>query len=408
MRDYLFAELRHRAGRTFAAALGVALGVALFIALTTASAGFREAARQPLAGVNADILLTRPVAGAETAGAQTTRGARLPFGQSTFSLDEVRETQRIDGVESAAGALLVWDFGPTAYQTVLGVDVSQTAIGPGRAYEWVVAGRFLEDGETGAVVADRHFAAFYSLKPGDAVTIGGKSFRVVGIAEAREGSQAAAANYYISLTDAQALAQLSLDAVNQIYVRVAQASAVDEVVQRARAVMGDVRALTEQSIVQVMGGIARVSERFAGVVSIAALLGGLALTGLALSANVAERRVEIGVMKALGWTGNDVKRSFIAEGLILSLMGAVVGIVLGGLAILALGQIPIDLGSLNPNAPTGLASTPVVNTTLTLPARLSLAAIVIALGTSAIGGVAASWWVAGRAARVKPAEALRQ
>jgi ABC-type lipoprotein release transport system permease subunit len=280
MRTYLFAELHHRAGRTAAAALGVALGVALFIALTAASAGFEEAARQPLAGVNADILLTRPAAGAETAAsAQTTRGARLPFGQSTFNLDDVRETQRIDGVESAAGALLVWDFGPTAYQTVLGVDVRQTAIGPGRARDWVVDGRFLEDGEIGAVVADRHFAAFYSLKPGDAVTIGGKPFHVVGIAEAREGSQAAAANFYVSLIDAQALARLGPDTVNQIYVRVAQASAVDEVVQRARAVLGDISALTEQSIVQVMGGIARVSERFAGIVSIATLLGGLALTG---------------------------------------------------------------------------------------------------------------------------------
>jgi len=167
---YLFAELRNRAGRALAAVLGVALGVALFLALTAAGAGFREAARQPLACVDADILLTRP-GGTTSVSAQITRGARLPFGLSTFTLEEVKKVEQMEGVELAAGALLLWDFGPTTYQTVLGVDVNRTAIGPGRARDWVVAGRFLTSDETGAVVVDKHFAAFYSLKPGDAVTM---------------------------------------------------------------------------------------------------------------------------------------------------------------------------------------------------------------------------------------------
>lgn len=407
MWHYLFAELRHRAGRALAAALGVALGVALFIALTAAGAGFREAARQPLAGVNADILLTRP-GGATSASAQTTRGARLPFGLSTFTLEEVKTVEQMEGVESAAGALLVWDFGPTTYQTVLGVDVNQTAIGPGRARDWVMAGRFLTSDETGAVVVDKHFAAFYSLKPGDAVTIGGKPFHVVGIVEAREGSQAAAANYYIPLADAQALARVGPRAINQIYVRIAQASAVDDVVQRSRAALGEVSAMTEQSIVQVMGGIARVSDRFTGVASLAALLGGLALTGLALSASVAERTREIGVMKAVGWTAGQVARYFVTEGLAVSVMGALAGLGLGWLTTLGLRLIPIDLGPLNANAPSDLAVSSVTATVLSLPARLTPGPVVFALSVAVVVGALASWLVARRAAALKPADALRQ
>jgi putative ABC transport system permease protein len=407
MWHYLFAELRHRAGRASAAALGVALGVALFIALTAAGTGFREAARQPLAGVDADILLTR--LGGETIGsAQTTRGARLPFGLSTFTLEEVKTVEQMEGVESAAGALLLWDFSPTTYQTVLGVDVNQTALGPGRARDWVVAGHFLTSDETGAVVVDKHFAAFYSLKPGDTVTIGEKPFRVVGIVEAREGSQAAAANYYISLADARALAGLGPEAINQIYVRVAQASAVDDIVQRSRAALGEVSAMTEQSIVQVMGGIARVSERFTGVASLAALLGGLALTWLALSASVAERTREIGVMKAVGWTAGQVARYFLAEGVAVSVTGALAGLGLGWLTTLALGLIPIDLRLLSANAPSHLALNPAASTTLTLPARLTPGPVVLALSLAVVGGAFASWLVARRAAALEPAEALRQ
>jgi putative ABC transport system permease protein len=240
------------------------------------------------------------------------------------------------------------------------------------------------------------------------VTIGGKPFHVVGIVEAREGSQAAAANYYIPLADAQALARVGPRAINQIYVRIAQASAVDDVVQRSRAALGEVSAMTEQSIVQVMGGIARVSDRFTGVASLAALLGGLALTGLALSASVAERTREIGVMKAVGWTAGQVARYFVTEGLAVSVMGALAGLGLGWLTTLGLRLIPIDLGPLNANAPSDLAVSSVTATVLSLPARLTPGPVVFALSVAVVVGALASWLVARRAAALKPADALRQ
>lgn len=396
-------------GRTVSTALGVAFGVALFIALSAVGVGFQEAARRPLAGVGADILLSHPATGQETAAAvQTTRGVRLPFGLSTLTLGNAAKVQQIRDVDAVAGGLLLWDFGATSYQTVLGVDVNQPAVGPAKAREWVVAGRFLQPNDSRVAVVDKHYAAFFSLKPGGQVSIGGEMFQVVGVVQAQEGSQAAAANFYIPLTDAQTLAHLNADNVDQIYVRVAHASAVDDVVQQSRTALGDVNATTEQSIVQVMGGIALVSQRFAGMVSLVALLGGLVLTGLALSASVAERRREIGVMKAVGWSSADVRRYFIAEGLALSLLGALVGIALGWLATLALGLIPIDLGPLNSNTPIGMAVAPSATTTLTLPARLAFGPAVLALSVAAIGGAVASWFAARRAAKMKPAEALRQ
>ena len=396
-------------GRTVSTALGVAIGVALFIALTAAGTGFQEAARRPLAGVGADILLSRPASGNESeAATQTTRGARLPFGVSTLNLSDMEKVRQINGVDAAGGALLLWDFGATNYQTVLGVDVNQPAIGPAKAREWVVAGRFLQPSDSHMAVVDKHYAAFFSLKPGNEVKIGGESFQIVGIVEAQEGSQAAAANFYIPLANAQVLAHLNPDAINQIYVRVAQATMVDDVVQKSRAALGEVSATTEQSIVQVMGGIALVSQRFAGVASFVALLGGLVLTGLALSASVAERKREIGVMKAVGWTAAEVRRYFIIEGLAISMAGVLIGIALGWLTTLALGLIPIDLSALNANTPLGLATAPVIFETPTLPATITIVPLIQAFGVAMIGGAAASWLVARRAANLKPAEALRQ
>jgi putative ABC transport system permease protein len=409
MKTYVIAEIRHRGGRSAATALGVAVGIALFIALTAVGTGFREVARRPLAGVGADILLARMASGAEvSASAQMMRGVRLPFGLSTLTLEEVAKEQQIAGVSAAAGGLLLWDFGPSSYQTVLGVDVNQEAVGPARAREWVVAGRFLQPNERHVAVVDKHYATFFRLKPGDAVPIGGASFQVVGIAEVQEGSQAAAANFYVLLADAQALAGLNTDAINQIYVRVAQASSVEQIVQQSRATLGELSATTEQSIVQVMGGISRVSERFAGVAALVALLGGLSLTGLALSASAAERRTEIGVMKAVGWTAGNVTSHFVVEGLVLALAGALTGILVGWLVTLGLGLIPVDLGALNTSTPTGISAATAMGSQMTLPARISATVALQALGLTAVGGALASWLVARHAASLKPAEAFRQ
>ncbi len=409
MRQYLFGEFRHRFGRVSGTMLGVALGVALYLAITAAAAGFQTAARQPLSSVGADILLTMPVSGNETqAGAQITRGARLPFGLAPLNIGDLEKTRQIQGIEAASGALLLWDFGPTTYQTVLGVAADSSQVGPDRARDWVVTGRFFAAGETKVAVVDKHYAAFFKLKPGDTVTLGGKPFQLVGIVEAKEGSQAAAANFYIPLSDAQALAKMGPDAIDQIYIRVTQASAAEEVVKRVQNSLGDVSAITEQSIVQIMGGIAEISNRFAGITSLVALFGGLLMTGLALSGSVQERTKEIGLMKAVGWDSAKVAQYFVLEGVALSLAGGLIGLSLGWLATLGLKFIQISLPGLSSTTPASLTYQPAVYNTVPFSANLSFPAVILSLGVVVVGGGLASWLIARRAASIKPAVALRQ
>ncbi|MCA9900490.1 MAG: ABC transporter permease [Ardenticatenaceae bacterium] len=403
MSGYLLAELRHRLGRALGGLVGVALGVALYVGLTAVADGFAEAAKQPLAGIGADILLSRP-AGESNATAQTSRGVRQPFGLAPLTLGDAADLGAIDGVGGVSGGLLLWDFGASSYQTLLGIE-AETGVGPARASEWVVNGRFFQSDERNVVVVDRHFAAFFGLQPGMTHAIGDQTFTVIGVVEVPGGNQAAAANFYLPLADAQALAGLPADRINQIYLRVTEASDVEAVVAASEARLGDISALTEQSIVQVMGGVAQISDRFAGVTALAALLGGLILTGAALSANINLRTVEIGVMKATGWQERDVVRLFVAEGLALSLLGAALGILLGWLATLILSQIPVDLALLAGTTP-NLGSEPEI-AAYTLPARLSWNSVGVATAVAFIGGSLTSYLFARRAAHLKPADALR-
>jgi putative ABC transport system permease protein len=388
---------------------GVALGAALFVALSALGNGFREAARAPLAGVAADLLITRLAGSQETAApAQTTRGPRLPFGSAPLTPDEVSQIAATSGVAQVATALEVWDFGATQYQTVLGLDPAQDQAGPARLLrEGLLAGRLFRADEQGVAVADRHYAAFYSLKPGDQVTIGGRDFQIVGIAEQRGSSQAGVANLYVPLAEAQALVGLPAGQVNQVYVRVADASRVDAVVDALTARVGSLSVISQDSILQVMGGVARVSARFAEVAGLLGLLGGWVLAWVALSGLVAERQREIGVMKATGWRTREVIQVFLIEASLLSAAGGLVGVALGLAAALGTSYLPAPVTALSETLP-GLAVASATVSDPHLSAQVAPGVLLLALLVATSGGILAGWISAWRASALKPSQTLRE
>ena len=409
MTAYIISQLRQRPRRAAAVVAGVALGTMLFVALSALATGFQRAARTPLTGVAADIVLTRP-SGPEVASPteQRGRGVRMPFGLATITTKEAEGLAGIEGVADAAHTLQLWDFGSKETTTVMGVDARAVGVGPGRALAGKLsAGRSFEPADRDVAVLDLHYARFYDLALGAEVRLGDQPFRVIGIVELTETSQAAAANLYVPLADAQALAGLAEDQVNQVYLEVANASEVDAVVNTATARIGRVSAITEDSLVQVMGGIGRISSRFARVASAVALAGGLLLGWFALRGLVSERRREIGLMKAVGWRRRDVTGVFLREALLLSVAGAMVGLILGFGAAALLTRLPVP----TPNLAGDTQEMPGQQLgdrggDQKLPASVGLqmaaAAVVLVAGASTLAG----WTAARSAASLKPGPAL--
>ncbi|MHB8877354.1 MAG: ABC transporter permease [Myxococcaceae bacterium] len=122
--------------------------------------------------------------------------------------------------------------------------------------------------------------------------------------------------------------------------------------------------------------------RMLGIITLIALVAGAVVLANILLASVGERRVEIGLIRALGATKREVVRQFLVEGMVVTLLGGAVGVVLGTLGALALGQTRI-------------------------PAVVSWEPFLLALVASFAVGIAASILPARRAAQVEPATALR-
>jgi putative ABC transport system permease protein len=132
---------------------------------------------------------------------------------------------------------------------------------------------------------------------------------------------------------------------------------------------------------------ARFTQLLAAIASISLIVGGIGIMNIML-ATVTERTREIGVRRALGAKRKDITLQFLVEAAVQTTIGGFAGVLLG-LATVFLG--PWIAGLFDE----------------TLPAKLHVGSIFLALGFSMAVGVLFGLYPAYRAARLDPIEALR-
>ncbi len=125
---------------------------------------------------------------------------------------------------------------------------------------------------------------------------------------------------------------------------------------------------------------------FAAVALLTLALGGIGVMNIMLVA-VSERTREIGVRKALGATAVDIRRQFLAESAIITLVSGALGLLIGIGIILALRLLPLP----------EFLPHPVISATAIISSLITLAAITVTAGT----------YPALRAANLTPIECLR-
>lgn len=97
--------------------------------------------------------------------------------------------------------------------------------------------------------------------------------------------------------------------------------------------------------------------------------------------SVTERIREIGIRRAIGATRNDILAQFLAESILLSLFGGLLGLALAYLGVFAVQSF--------------------------FPAYINLQSVLIAVGVSSIIGVVFGVFPARKAAKLSPIEAIR-
>jgi len=253
----------------------------------------------------------------------------------------------------------------------------------------------------GSGVADTLFGRTNGLV-GETVRIEGQPFRVIGVLESKGGGAFGSEDDQVIIPFSTAQARLirrsTNDRVDIIFVQAVSGDVVteasDEIAQilrtRHRTPVGadDFTVFTQQDLLTTFQSITGILTIFlGGIAGISLLVGGIGIMNIML-VSVTERTREIGLRKALGARKRDILTQFLTESSLLSLIGGLIGIVLGWLISFGVGKIA---------EASGTAFTPIVG----------IDAILLATIFSAAVGLFFGIYPANRAANLEPVEALR-
>ncbi len=391
---------RLRSGLTI---LGIIIGVAAVIAMLSVGQGAQSSITSAISGIGTNLLFV--FSGNDTADVRNPRPLTLADAQA------IADPLVAPDVEAVAPSIQ----GNAEITSPSGKQTSNTVIGATPAYFTmqnftVTEGGFLTEANLlgnasvaviGPTIADKLFGRHDGVV-GEILRIEGQPFRVVGVLASKGGSSFGNqdSRIIIPLTTAQArlIRRRSINQVDQLLVQATSSDTVtqasDEVAeilrQRHRTPVGldDFTIFSQKDVLTIANTVTGILTIFlGGIAAISLLVGGIGIMNIML-VSVTERTREIGLRKALGARKRDILVQFLTESSLLSLLGGIVGIVLGWLIAFIIGRIATATG--NPFNPT-----------------VGINSILLATLFSAAVGLFFGIYPANRAANLEPVEALR-
>jgi ABC-type antimicrobial peptide transport system permease subunit len=380
-------------------------------------------------------------------GEKFTRDTFASTAQLSFAASCVTEIRKLDGVGAAAGGLTLNSIHvegtvpeqteePGTFQrgqgpgfgagppenidlsslTVSGVDERSQELGaitPGQ----VASGRYFDSSDAREAILNESYASRENVALGDKVTLGGKEFTVVGIAETPLGGQSS--DVYVKLSQLQQLSD-RVGRVNTVYVRADSSDDVAAVAASIERSFEGASVTTAEDLADRVSGTLVDAKNLAGTLGTALMIVGLLsaflIASLLTLSSVTKRVRELGTLKALGWSQRLVVRQVTGESLLQGLLGGALGVVLGIGGALLVGALAPSLEATVAAAaaegprfvgPFGQGAVEPASTDVALDAPVSITLILGAVGLALLGGLVAGAVGSLRAARLRPADALR-
>ncbi len=279
----------------------------------------------------------------------------------------------------------------------------------------ITAGRNLQAGETGVVLLSENNSAYFDAGVGDTVSILDYNFTVVGIHGTTSSSDSLI--LYMNLSDAQTITN-NTGYITSIRVFTTNSDVVSTVAETIRTMHPEVSVTTGEErlsqLQQIQSTYAAALENAQNslgqtqTTALEEIIVVIAATSLivlfVMLYTVRERTKEIGTLKAIGFSNSTVMGQFMMEGILLSVIAGVVGIAIGVVAAPYISSLLLPSVNLFGADAAGFGR---AGTQVTAVASVNVELVLLAFGASLLLGTVGSLYPAWRAAKIRPAEAMR-
>ncbi len=393
----LFANL----GRTLLTVLGIVIGISAVIAMTSFIGGISQSMMGSL-------------------GFDAARQVYIyPYNDlSDSDLETLQQT--VGGYEFISVSTFASGTATTADGTV------QASVTGGDENFFTVSGLTVKYGRTWTPEEEENSSTVCVLTPntvrqlfgdaeadptGQTVTINNIPYQIIGVVESgREGmGQDGYGEFYMPMSTVKARLQSDGWYSNNYVGFAYEDEDVDDLMERTKSEIARMQGIDEDeaddyiylySMKSVIDELEQFTTAFSliigAVAGISLVVGGIGIMNMMLT-NVTERIHEIGLRRALGATRNDITTQFLCESIAISVVGGIIGILVGYAGSWVISIVVSSMGILDSAGMTSGGITPVVSPT----------AVATATGICILIGLVFGYGPARRAAKLDPAEALR-
>ena len=381
--------------------LGIIIGVSAVIIMVAISAGTEATISEQITSLGSNLVFVQGSFQRGGPGQMPTGG--LVYDDAAAIQDNVSGVVSVVVEQNSSETVKVGDV------TLEDVELLGTTTGFPSVRDMEIAeGRYFSEKELerkskvavlGSTIAEELFGDADPI--GQTITVGNTKLAVIGIFEEKGlvGNTDFDSRVYLPISVVfqkftfNPFARFMGDNIRMVYVEVDPAANLDDIITQIELLLikrhdvtadsTDFTITTQQDIISTQESTtAAFRSLLAWVAGVSLIVGGIGIMNIML-VSVTERTREIGIRQAVGATPNDIRMQFLTEALLLSIVGGLIGIIVGVGGSYIFGLIS-DM-----------------RTVIQVPS------ILLAFGSAAIVGAFFGYYPANRAAQLDPIEALR-
>lgn len=329
--------------RSILTMLGIIIGVAAVIALVSIGNGVKQDIQNSISSLGSNLLMVMP-------GAPRTPGVRPSAGSmKSLKVSDYEAIAKLDGVKAASpmtnGSYVVIYQNKNWTTSVSGVSYNYLDVN-----NWSMkSGRFLseknvQNRERVAVVGKTVVKNLFGDEDpvGAEIRVKNIPFRIIGVLNSKgSGAMGNDQDDMVIIPYTTAMERVEgVDYLRMIYVTGKDENGIDRLQSDIENLLRVRHGIKDTNLddfnIQNMNSIMETMEETTGtltlflgaVAAISLVVGGIGIMNIML-VSVTERTREIGVRKALGATYSVIVTQFLIEAVVISLMGGIIGIILG-------------------------------------------------------------------------------